>query len=483
MGQLTAEDRARLAERLSSRLPDGYAIENLRTLECSAHILDPASTELEPLEMAVAQELREAGGPPLITDQKPTIMRVVAWVAHEGINRNRLAFRAEDLQAAATKIAPPNLLVMDFNHSAVRAYSMEEKVIGVWWKAEYAFDQAVGRHGLLATGIMWSWAFPDYADRMLAEQSRNGKIDFSMACISRTVTETSDEDGPYEIAHDPVFFTFSALDVAPGDEGGNGEAKEGATDAEEEALKNRVKNRTELATADAAPVELDAKAVIAALTALAAPPPHIARASEAAPVPEDATMEELLAFLKENAAKVADRDTLVALEAKVTDLVATLNTNAAEAATVQAALSELEAKHAETETAMSAVTTELEAANGRIAELEAALTERDEKLATYAEAEAKAAAEAKLAARLAELPEHIKAAHDALSEDKRLEQEGRWAKKSDEEWAEVLETFALVPKMAMSSYLARSQREGGAFPTGGAGTGKSVSDRLSQFKN
>src|SRR5690348_8759993 len=113
---------------------------------------------------------------------------------------------------------------MDFNHSAVRSFSDEPKMVGVWHQASFAFDPNAdngkggkGLYGLLAKGTMFAWAFPEHATALLGEQARSGKVEVSMACIP-TASETGrDDNGSYEILHKPVFFTVSLLDVPPAD--------------------------------------------------------------------------------------------------------------------------------------------------------------------------------------------------------------------------------------------------------------------------
>jgi hypothetical protein len=178
-------------------------------------------TETDSEIPAIAQVIKQAGFIPLKTSGEPTKLLVTSWMVHEGKNNNNLVFRAEDFASAAERISAPNILPMDWNHSAVLHKEGVPKAIGVWYSAEAKFDEAAyegrGAHGILAKGIVWAWAFPEYAQEMLEQQRQRGYIEFSMACIPNQVERGRDQNGPYEVAIEPVFFTLSALDMPPGD--------------------------------------------------------------------------------------------------------------------------------------------------------------------------------------------------------------------------------------------------------------------------
>lgn len=172
-------------------------------------------------DSALSTVMQTAAWMPLVTDGEPTKLLVTAWLAHEGINDNRLAFRAEDLAEAARKIAPPNVLPMDWNHSAVVPQNDLPKAIGVWYAAEAKWNPeakgGAGAQGIEAKGVVWAWAFPEQASEMLAMQTARGYVEFSMACIPKMAESKYDDNGPYDLAYDPVFFTLSALNVPPAD--------------------------------------------------------------------------------------------------------------------------------------------------------------------------------------------------------------------------------------------------------------------------
>jgi hypothetical protein len=172
-------------------------------------------------DAVLQQAMRSASFMPMVTDGEPTKLLVTAWMVHEGKNNNNLVFRPEDLEPAAAKLASPNFLPMDWNHSAVIPKDGIPKAIGVWYSAEALYDEAAyegrGALGIQAKGVVWAWAFPEYATEMLSIQRERGFIEFSMACIPTDVERGRDQNGAYEIAIDPVFFTLSALNVPPGD--------------------------------------------------------------------------------------------------------------------------------------------------------------------------------------------------------------------------------------------------------------------------
>lgn len=228
--------------KLAALVPQGYDVADAREVIASGRC-EPLAALTPDEEVLLASVTETARGPKQITDGRPTLMRVVAWMVHEGVNLNRDAFVKEELAAAAAKITPRNPLVMDWNHAAV--VGGQNKVIGVWTKADYAFDQkakdGAGAWGLLVEGVMFAWLYPDLADAMLADQSRLGAVRFSMACIPASVEFASDANGPYAVLHNPVFFTNSALDVAPGDPDAKGLGKEAADAPNAEAeLKQRL---------------------------------------------------------------------------------------------------------------------------------------------------------------------------------------------------------------------------------------------------
>lgn len=450
-------------DKLAARLPAGYDAKNVRIIRASAVIV-PQQVPATALESALLAGFETAGGVPMITDGKPTIMRIVAWVAHAGMNKNRLWFEEEDLVEAARKITPPDILPMDFNHSAVTSWSMEQSVIGAWYAAEVAQDPRARlprkSTGLLARGIIWSALFPDYSTRLLAEQARSGFIDFSMACIPEWTETRTDAEGEYEVARKPVFFTFSALDVAPADPDARGFGEEASQDA---GLEEQFRN--ELTTATAAEILHTLRVFVA---------------SNRTEEPKMDSVQAILDFLKANAGTIASQETLLQTQQQLEGLVALVRQSPADTEAGIKHLAELEGQLQEATTLLQAATAQLEGAQITITELETRLADREEKLAAYALKEAEEVKQATLATRLAQLPEHIRHAHEAQPDVRREAQEVRWTAKTEEEWQEVLDTFALVPVVQKASFLARSEEQG-KLPIGGGAV--SVLESLSKFRD
>jgi hypothetical protein len=505
-------------QKLAALLPDGYDVENARVVIASG-TAEPLEGLTAEEEQVLAEVTKDAKGPRRITDGRPTLMRVVAWMVHEGVNRNRDAFVKEELQQAAGKINPSHPLVMDWNHSAVLGGS--DKVIGVWTKAEYAFDQKAkdgkGAWGILVEGVMFAWLYPDIADTMLADQSRKGAIEFSMACIPASVEFGRDEQGSFATLHNPVFFTNSGLDVPPGDPDAKGLGKEGADTAD--ALRQQL-------TANWVKGEENANGVTYTFTNLGAPqsytatarldnasgvisldgsylPNHTISIPYAQWVPGwswagehniDALAEKLAALIAaklaaqgatmtdaekqaDEARKEAER---VAAEAEAARVEAErlAAEEAAAAAAADVTLAEVQGKVTELETANTALRTENDALAGENTKLAARVAELEGELAVIKAKQAEVDAAAKLATRLAELPESYLTAHDELPDAERLEVEKRWMALDDAAWTDkVADITKAVPKTRIGQFLARTRAEG-RLPAGGTAPTQSIAERV-----
>lgn len=438
------------AQQIAAKLPAGKTIADIRLMRCAAQIL--SADEVSPADdaevSALLASVNLAGAPPLLTNGKPTIMRVVAWMLHEGVNTNRLEFLAEDLGPTADAIRAPNLLPMDFNHSAFRPLSPYPKAIGVWYKAEKRWDpnakDGKGAYGIIAEGLIWSWLFPDESTELLAEQQRNGRIDFSMACIPTSATLAQDENGPKEIVHQPVLLTNSALDVPPADIDAVGIGVEGSDDPTlETTLIQRLSSPTHTTTLTTMP------------KAAAAMPSD--QLTEVQMEELQAQIAALTAQLTEATAQItaltATQESLAAAEARVVALTADLATAQqalVEAETVREALV---AESATTATAMEALRTELAAATAQLTEINEA----------SAAAERTAAYETRLAA----LPETYRTALSKRTDDEQARFASKWTAASDDEWNEFATELQFAFQNVRLSYQDRSQAEGGALPNGG----------------
>lgn len=449
--------KLRISEELKKTIEErlGRSADDIRVVPAMAWVEEQASDISETDKQFIAA-MRAAGieqaGPPMLSNGRPTVMRMVAWMAHEGKNKNNLFFVKDELPAAAQKIDRANALVMDFNHSAVVGWSFEPKAIGYWHTAEYRRDPKAangeGKFGILLTGTMWSWAFPEHADKLLAEQSRHGKIDFSMAALGESYEIARDADGAYEIAHNPTFFTLSALDVPPADPDAIGLGEEGTTDENIDATLTQ-KLTGEVATA--ALKEEDMKELMEQIAALKTQIEGLSETKTQLAAAETKIAEMTTALETMTAEKLA-------AETKVAELVEAAKTAAA--TTDAATLDELKV-------AQEGVTAELAAAQAKVAELTAALTEASEKLAKVAETEAAAAKATRLATRMAELPKSYLAAFEKRADEKKAEMKTRWADMSDEQWESVKEMIGVGDPTFQISYLAISQAEGDLPNTAG----------------
>jgi hypothetical protein len=448
---------------------------NLRTVHCQAQF--EAMDTLEELKqderMALAA-IEEAAGPPLLTNGRPTVARVVAWMAHEGVNRNRQYFIKEELEKAASKVSVTSPLVMDFNHEAIRQSDGEQRMVGVWHKAEYAFDPKAlggkGAWGLLVQGVFFSWLFPEIANRLLAEQGRAGVIDFSMACIAGSTELGNDDNGQYEILHNPVFFTNSALDVPPADKDAHGLAAEGATHPmiELELMEQL------LGQGSSRPAAVALQERVAALVAAA-----LRDREEVMPAAKPVV--QYAHVIQDNAAVVTATLTYFVADDKqeIETAIYTIPLPAPEkidTAAFETKIADLESALETAKSAGATLTTEFEAVKAE----NVAMTTR---LAEIDAAAAEALKAAQLATRKAALPEVYLSKHDAKDEASRLEIEARWATKSDAEWTEFMEVLAEAAAPAgvsTASYLERSRREQIVVPAAGTAA-TAIADRVSAF--
>jgi len=446
--EITPELKAKLATRF------GVSVEDVFGLACDAQLL-PATTSLDPIEQKLVAKYTKktdtAGGPAAISNGVPTVMRIVAWMCHEGVNDNRLSFVKEELPAAAAKIAAPNFLVMDRNHSAVYQYEGDQRIIGIWYKADYAFDPKArsgqGAWGIITTGVMFAWANPEIANAMLAEQERNGKLNFSMACISQSSEFARDENGPLVIAHNPIFFTNSALDVRPADLDASGKGKEGSSDPSfEEETRAKLTANT----------NADAIAELAVAQRL-----------------KEEKMDELQQKLATaETALAAEQGKVTDLEGKLTEANAKVEKAAASVAELELANKALEEGHtaaiATKDGEIADLTAKLEAANARLAEIDAK--------------EAEKAAADKLAARIEMLPAPVKANFEKATPEQKEILKKTWAAKSDEEFENYIKVdlavFATAALNGKNGYVARSEKEG-MLPN----TGLSAGDMKSQLES
>lgn len=462
----------RTLERLAARLP-GYDVAELRVLETRAQILpdELVDAEDETIALRLAEEHKVAGPPMINKDGRPTILKIVMWMCHaDVVNLNGDSFVGEELKAAAPALfREPNFGVMDWNHAAVFQFGDDPRLMGVWHKADWAFDKQAedgkGAWGLLVTGMMFAWLFPEQTDALVAEQLRSGSVKGSMACIPKSV-EFADVNGRRAaVLHNPVFFTHSLLDVPPADQSATGRVSENP-DTTVDTLRQEVLSGTESLAVDTASVTiasrpvadpaLDYTVVVAELKEALHQALARAAAKEEVMTPEQiAELEKAKADLE---AKVAE------LTAKVAELEAAKapETPTEEPKDLAAELAATKTTLAEITTSRDALASELDAARAEIAAKDAKIAELQAVVDAAEAAKASEAKAATLAARKAELPESFLKAHEERDEATRAAIEVAWSDMDDEKWAFHKSQVLLFGFTASgkAGYVARSKQEG-----------------------
>lgn len=180
-------------------------------------------TAMASASMALIPDRAEVS--PIGPNDQPRMLHMTAWICHaEDVNDNGKAFKLADLESVikAGLFQAPYFGMVDYNH--------DFKAYGAWYKADLKLDPKTGTYGIMAEGAMFAWAYQELADRLLAMQSRNGFIDFSMACIANHYESAVTEQGrAFDYLCQPVFFTTSVLDVAPADRNAVGSGSEDPT--------------------------------------------------------------------------------------------------------------------------------------------------------------------------------------------------------------------------------------------------------------
>lgn len=383
---------------------------------------------------------------PKVSDGEPTKILVEAWIAHEGKNSNGLVFRAVDLEGAAAKITAPNLLPMDWNHSAVLPQWDVPAAIGAWYAAEVAVNPeakgGAGALGIKAKGVVWAWAFPEYAKEMLAMQEARGYVEFSMACLPTSVEMGQDADGPYEVAINPVFLTVAALTVPPGDKDASGSVSLTLTEEQKAAL---------------------AAELAARLASMHAQ--HLKEEEMS-----EKTKEQLASEMADLATKLAEAtEKLTAATNELTTLTAELETLKAKNTEYEQTLEAERTKAAEASLKSEALTTELATVASTLETTQKELATAKEAVEGFEAKERAKQVQERWAKRLAELPEAYRAALGNKTEEEQTKFEERWAAASDDAWelfkSDILVAFASSTR---KSYLDLS-RESSLLPSGNNG--------------
>lgn len=428
-----------------------YDPENLRLIEAKAQVEKMTPADLTPQEqahLAAVEEMIQARSP-VTEDGKPVMMKLSAWIAHDGpANANGDAFLGEDLEkvVAGGLFSPPHVGMVDFNHDFFP--------YGVWFSSSYELDPQAGQMGILVEGTLFAWRFPEMADKLLAEQARNGFVAVSMACIAKYIeTKYNAETERQEyVLREPTFLTASFLDVAPADPNGRG----GVSEDEESTHESRVEEINQAllnlfaasaeasATATTQEDEMDLEKIIEALR-------------EALGETASEHVAELKEALKDAAKVPALQDKIASLEAEL-----------------ETAKEELEAAQVEVE----AKATALEAKATEMAELAASLeevtAERDEMKAEKEAAELARVREE----RLEKLPKAYRTALDARDEEVREKMVARLVTLSDEDFDAEVETLSESFTTDKKPGLTELSKEEGLLPTpSGAGKGGYAIDK------
>jgi hypothetical protein len=178
-----------------------------------AQILEPTDEEYAEVE-DLSKGFFVASAAPF-ENGRPKMLFIKAWIAHEGRNLNGDAFVAKELEARvnAGLFAPPYAGMIDYDHDFTAR--------GFWYKTSYAFDERANKWGILATGGVWAWRYPDLVEFANEQMQKQGYINVSMAAIPEvreTVVDYPNALGQQtNILHNPVFFTSAILSVPPGD--------------------------------------------------------------------------------------------------------------------------------------------------------------------------------------------------------------------------------------------------------------------------
>lgn len=461
-------------------LPDKDKI-RIITAQASVELID------QDLPLSPEQSTRIAAWMPKTTNGEPTKLKVSTWMCHAGRNNNGLVFREEDLAPAAARIAAPNLLPMDWNHSAVVGSGDLPKAIGVWYAAEARWNpdakKGQGAMGIWAEGVVWAWAFPDMAAQMIAMQEQKGYVEFSMACLPTQTVVGRDNDGPYEVAIEPVFFTHSALDIPPADPDAKGRvALDREADDDDDMM-----NDDDMMDDDARPRSKAAALVVPfdqikwllvdqSVFTDANPrvEARVAMRAKEEGMDKNDNLEVTTAALE--AATEANK----VLKAQVEEAQSVNAEQATKIAELETALEAAKASAEEVAIARDALKAELETAASQYAELQAQYETAQTKLAEIEAEQAKVAAEQRWASRFEALPESYRAAFAKRSDDEQARFVAKWTMASDAEWEEFKSDLLVGFGELKLSYLSLSKQES-ALPSVSA-TDSDMSAKIAALK-
>lgn len=406
---------------------------------------------LQAVEMAKAGQEKAGAADPIGPNGHPRMLQLSSFICHAGQrNENDRGFTLEDLQERvdAGMWSAPFFGMIDYNH--------DFSLYGVWYKAEIAFDPKAQAYGILAHGVLFAWRYNELADKMLAMQARQGFIDVSMACLAGWYEPAKDAEGrEYLLVRKPVFFTTSVLDVPPADKTARAVGSEdpasspekraaellranlgdGVTNPEEATMK--VENTevqgepvVETAAENKEGVEVQGEEVKGEV--VAGEGQEIA--SEEKPVEEPVVEAPV-----ETASETVEGEKVEVSEEDLAETVASLNVELASANTARQTA----------EVALTALRTEHETLLAEVAELRTFKSGIEQE-------RAERAAAAQREARMAELPEAIRAEMEK-EENKALLDE--WMTMSEDKWNAAKKVFS-VASVGRKTLADRSAEEG-----------------------
>jgi hypothetical protein len=408
----------------------------------AASVREADSKDYEELDNdPVVNNFKLAAGP-VGKDGKPRMLLLTAWMAHEGRNENGIAFIRQELQEAVNGglFAPPHAGMIDVNH--------DFQSRGFWYKTSFAFDDTAQEWGILASGAIWAWRYPELADALLAEQQRNGSIAVSMSERAESVEMTRSfpgfENELTEIQHNPVFFTTSILlDIPPADVHGRGTVTEDGKEPPVPA------SRTDK---------------------------HLQAASRSQLHFKEEVMEDLKLLVEELR---TERDNARASQKQAEEARDSFKATAEEVTTklaaAQSQVEELSAQHEKDTTQIAEMEIALKTITESKDEISNKLSEVGKELEAYQVKEVEAAKDKVLVERLASLPEAVQ---------KNLEEHPdkdalctAWRDLDDEGWNTVSGTFSLAANV--TDYVERSLNAGkipasGSSPEGSSGLSKYI---------
>lgn len=351
--------------------------------------------------------------PSMVVDGKPRMLHASAFIAHEGFNNNRDGFISEELKAIVENnnlFKAPYAGILDYHHDL--------NPIGYWYDAQYVFDPEASKYGILAQGAIWAWRFREISDRLLAEQSREGKVNVSMACLSKNIEPVDTPEGRKSILHNPVFVAASMLTEAPPAD------FYGRSVVEDESQNTGPDGRSKLVTrvATVTPNNKNMEVNLMEKEDL------VNLLNQALGKSDDAVITKVTDFIEAKIAEVKDE-----LGEKDTALTEA-NTKIA---TLESTIEDLTNASEEKDVAFSSLKSESASLEAKVAELE-------EELNTYRETEAARKLEETKNARLAQVSDSVRATLDEMDDEKKVSIITRWASLTDEEWSARIEELNLA---------------------------------------